>query len=108
MPTERTIATLWRGNTFSETYSFKDESNVAFDLTGSELWFRAEWEGGAISKQLTIATPANGQATLSLSAAETHRVGEGTTYEIERRIGGVETTLLYGEITYQGGVNTDA
>lgn len=101
--------TIWRGNDFSRTFRFKDGAS-AFNLTGSTLIWRAAWSDGEFEQTLAVATPSNGEAVLSLTPAQTRALPEGrsSSYEIERRIGGQETTLIYGAITVTGGVNDDA
>lgn len=73
--------------------------------------FRAVKANGVelIRKDLTIATPTNGQAVLNLSVAETRTIpaDQSVLYEIERRIASEQTTLINGNIIVSGGVNDD-
>lgn len=100
---------VWKGNTLSVTFGFKTDDTTPLDLTGSTLDFRAIWAGGEIRKNLTVATPANGEAVLALTVEETRELPDGAIakYEIERRIGGAQTTLVYGTIVATGWANAD-
>lgn len=111
MPTTKDIS-IWRGNT--ETFPVEVKARVganivAVNLTGSTLQFRAQWEGGSLVKDLVITDAALGLAELRLSKTETRGVPQGNTarYEIERRVGAEEKTLLYGRFVAGGGLNTD-
>lgn len=103
--------TIWKGNDVEFQFHFMD-GTANFDLTGSTLIFRATWAGtGELRQELDLdADPTTGLATLSLSHTQTRTLSSTKTvsYEIERRIGGAETTLLYGGLTVSGGVNDDA
>jgi hypothetical protein len=113
MPGEKNLA-VWKGNTFATTFRFKVDADTALDLTGSTLVFRAIWAGGEIRKtgpssDIAVPTPANGEATLNLSVADTRLIPSGAIakYEIERRISGAQTTLLYGTLVASEWVNDD-
>lgn len=103
---------VWRGNTFPITFTFKNSDGTAVDLTGSTIRIRIEDAAGTtvIDTAMTVAAPASGQATITLSSVQTRALtsGSGNRYEVERRINSTETTLVYGNITAEGGVNTDA
>lgn len=109
MPGQANIE-VWKGNTLSRTFRFKVDETTPLDLTGSTLVFRALWSGGnEIRKNLTVATPVNGEAVLDLSVVETRSLPNGAVakYEIERRMGGAQTTLLYGTLVATEWVNDD-
>ena len=106
-----------QGNTLSLVFAFKDDDGEPFDLTGSTIAFRAETGEGETfitkttpSSGLAMATPANGQVTLTLTPAEVSSFypGRVNRYEIERRVGSIESTLLAGYITVTEGVNDNA
>jgi hypothetical protein len=103
---------VWRGNTFSQMFRFVTVSNgvtTPVDLTGSTIVFRAAWSAGSINKDLTITSASQGQATLALTVEETRLLPSGASadYEIERRIGGNQTTELFGKLIVAGGINND-
>jgi len=107
---------LRRGNSFRRIFRFKDGDGVPVDLTGSVLTFVAGGDGATIRKStadgtLPMASPVSGEITLHLTPAETRLLPVGrlrTRYEIERRIGGEETTLVSGCITVMDGINDDS
>ena len=102
--------TIWKGNDVEFQFHFMDGS-ANFDLTGSTLIWRATWAGsGELRQELDIDSATGGTATLSLTHTQTRTLSSSkvVSYEIERRIGGAETTLLYGTVTVSGGVNDDA
>ena len=115
-----TVATqdleVWKGNDWSQTFAFVDGTGAALDLTGSSLVFRATAPGmttlrkSSPSSGITIPTPANGQAVVTMSIAETRLLPLGMValYEIEFRSAGTQTTLVAGRINALGGVNDDA
>lgn len=115
MPTAATYDINARqGNTLRVSFRFKDENGDAVDLTGSLIRFRVElgsrtgeFIGKSSPVQLQMPTPTNGEITLVLSAEETTRLTPGRTnrYEIERRNGGEETTLVAGYVVGIRGVN---
>jgi len=106
---------LRRGNSFRRTFRFKDSNGVPVDLTGSVLVFVTEAGATRLVKStadgsLTMPNPSNGEITLTLTPAETRQLPVGrlkTRYEIERRIGTEETTLVSGCITVMDGINDD-
>lgn len=106
-----------QGNSLTISFRFKDESGDPVDLTGSAIRFRVElgsrtgeFIGKSTPVQLAMPSPVTGEITLSLSPDETKRLTPGRTnrYEIERRIGGNETTLIAGYIVGIRGVNDNA
>lgn len=107
---------VWKGNDWSQTFSFVDGSGAAVNLTGGVLVFRVTRNGTELlrksspSSGITIATPSNGQAVVTLTVAETRALPYGMValYEIELRDGAGQTTLLAGRINVLGGVNDDA
>ena len=113
MPGETNLS-VRKGNTFQTTFRFKVGADTALDLTGSTLVFRAAWSGGEIRKtgpssDFAIPTPTNGEATLTLTVAETRTIPNGAIakYEIERRVGSEQTTLLFGMMVVSEWINDD-
>ncbi|WP_424363609.1 hypothetical protein [Methylocystis parvus] len=96
---------------------YEDAAKVnPLDLTGSTIIFRAVWDGGSLSKSspssgITISDPTTGAISIALTVANSRALPEGKVakYEIERRIGGAETTLLLGYLNVVNwGANDDA
>lgn len=110
MPTQKDFE-IWIGNDFQRLLTLKDASGAVVDLTGATLVFRAINSANTqiFRKELTVATPASGQALLSISAIETRDMptDRSLRYEVEHRAGGIQTTLLYGNLNAKGGVNDD-
>jgi hypothetical protein len=111
MPTQKDI-TIWRGNTETIPVELKTRVGAtveAVNLAGSTLHFRAEWVGGFLTKDLEITNTALGLANLRLTKTETRDVPQGShaRYEIERRLGADQKTILYGRLVASGGINTD-
>ena len=106
---------LRRGNSFRRTFRFKDGDGTPVDLTGSVIVFVAEAGTVRLVKStadgsLAMPDPLSGEITLHLSPVETRLLPVGrlrTRYEIERRIAGEETTLVYGFIAVMDGINDD-
>lgn len=107
---------VWKGNTFRlpigiSTVTAGVKSPV--NLTGSSLVFLATWSGGSLRHEtgdgsLTITDAVSGEAALTLSVAETRALPIGRIkYEIERRLSGDQTTILYGELVVTGWSNDD-
>lgn len=107
---------LRRGNSFSRTFRFKDGTGQPVDLTGAVLMFVAKADAQLLIKStadgsLDMPDPATGEMTLNLSPAETRLFPVGrlrTRYEIERRIGAEEVTLVAGFLVVEEGINQDA
>jgi hypothetical protein len=116
MPANQTLS-IWKGNSpsFPITISTRTgEALTPVNLTGSTLVFRAVWTNGSLRKEgtgqgFTITNAAAGQATLAFTADETRLLPTGSVarYEIERRIGGGQTTLLYGNLDVSEWANDD-
>jgi hypothetical protein len=109
--------TIRQGNTLRRTFRFLTEEGEPVDLSGSALRFRVELgsrTGEFVTKaspvQLSMPTPTNGEVTLTLTPDETIRLEPGRVnkYEIERRIGPDEYTLLTGFLVGVRGVNDNA
>lgn len=104
-------ARIWRGNTRTITFRFKNADGSALDLSGSTLEFRAVNASDVeiVKRNMTIAAPASGEASIALTASETTAFTSGARnrYEVERRISSSEETLIYGNITAEGGINTN-
>ncbi len=84
------------------------------DLTGSEIVFRAVLGSGVIRKTsanggITI-VELEGRITVPITVADSRLMtaGDRWRYEIERRIGGSERTIICGELIAAGGANDDA
>jgi hypothetical protein len=112
MPASKDIS-IWRGNTETFPVEVKARAGatiVAVNLTGSTLQFRAQWDGGSLIKDLDITDAALGLAELRLTASETRSIPQGSAarYEIERRVGSEQKTILYGRLVASGGLNLDA
>ena len=107
---------LRRGNSFRRTFRFKDSGGEAVDLTGSVIVFVIEAGAVRLIKStadgsLAMPDPASGEVALHLTPAETRQLPVGrlkTRYEIERRIGDEETTIVSGCITVMDGINDDS
>ncbi len=107
---------LRRGNRFRRTFRFKDSSGDPVDFTGSVIVFVAEAGATRLVKStadgsLAMPDPTAGEITLSLAPAETRLLPVGrfrARYEIERRIGDEESTLVSGCITVMNGINDDS
>jgi hypothetical protein len=116
MSTRFDLTGLRRGNTYERLFRFKDGAGSPVDLTGSEIIFIAETTTSILRKTTTdnslkMPLPAMGEVTLRLSPAETRLLAVGrlrNRYEIERRIGGDEFTLLSGSLLVVQGMNDDA
>ena len=107
---------LRNGNTHERLFRFKGGVGNSVDLTGSEIILIAETVTATIHKttadsSLQMSTPAMGEVTLKLTPEETRLFALGklrSRYEIERRIGGDDFTLLSGCLIVVQGVNDDA
>ena len=115
MSGQHDLTGLRRGNSFRRTFRFKDGGGDPLDLTGSVMTFVAAGDGATIRRStgdgsLLMPDPASGEVMLYLTPAETRLLPVGrlkTRYEIERRIGTEETTLVSGCITVMDGINDD-
>ena len=116
MAADHDLTGLRRGNTYERVFCFKDGAGNPIDLTGSEIVFIAETVAGTILKttadgSLQMPVPAAGEVTLKLTPEETRLFAVGklrSRYEIERRVGGDEFTILSGCLFVVQGVNDDA
>lgn len=115
MPAQYVIK-VWKGNTLTLPLRFRTTpGNAPIDLTGSTIIAIIRWAGGQIRKEsgepgFTITDAEDGLVEVFLTSAETRQIPTGSTarYEIERRIGSTETTLLYGNIHASEWVNDDS
>ena len=107
---------LRRGNSFRRVFRFRDADGDLVDLTGSVLVFVAEAGTARVRKStedgtLAMPDPAVGEVTLNLTPAETRLFPVGrlrARYEIERRVGDEETTLVSGFLAVMDGINDDS
>lgn len=98
-----------QGNSLDLTFRFRATDRVLVDLTGSALSLSVDTAPhGPRRFDLTVTTPASGEAALSLSPDETRTLPAGALpYEIERAVGGSQTTILSGVIVVSRGLNHD-
>ena len=106
-----------RGNTYERLFRFKDGAGNPVDLTGSEIIFIAETDdldhpqddGG---QWLADASACYGRGDPEIHTRRNPPLCRGpasqSRYEIERRIGGKEFTILSGCLIVVQGVNDDA
>lgn len=114
MPAKK-ILKLWRGNTAEFVFRLKQDHNTPLDLTGSTFVMSIIHGGPRIELSssdggITIATPTTGELTVPISVALSRSILQrtgGVQYEIERRIDGAQTTILFGTIEFAGGNNAD-
>ena len=108
---------FWTGNDLEFQFRAKQESGDPFDLTGSELVMTiTHGQSQKISIQtgtpnLVITDAANGLFAVKISRDVTRQIRPrypNVIYEIERRIDGIETTIINGNIVLLGGNNKDA
>lgn len=107
----------WTGTDFSESYEAQNDDLTAFDLTGSELVFRALDASGTElfrfssedATELEITDASAGEYTFSLTGAQTRLVplGRVAKYEIERRVGTSQESFMAGFLIGEGGANDD-
>ena len=105
MPVQKDMA-VWVGNdkTFEFVLWADSERTTPFDLTGSEMVFLATWPGGSLRKSSStgdvVLDFVTGRVSIPITPAESRAMppGSRTRYEIERRIDGTETTLIYGTV----------
>jgi hypothetical protein len=107
--------TVWKGNTFKMKVRFKVDADTPFDLTGSEIVMTVVHSNGTLelssnTSGITLTDPVNGEVDFVMTAEETREMSHihpYVRYEIERRINGEQTTLLYGRVDLTGGNNVD-
>ena len=115
MATTINLTGVRRGNSYVRTFRFKDGAEQLVDFTGSEIVFIAETATSTIRKStadgtLQMPVPPSGEITLKLTPEETRLFAVGrlrSRYEIERRIGGTEETLVSGCLVVEEGLNDD-
>lgn len=106
---------LWRGNTEPLAFRFKQANGDPFDLSGSTLILKIDFDSGVLIKSSAqgdwvIDDPASGEARVTLSAADTRSICGGVRparFEIERHVGDEQRTLLFGKVVVEGGTNVD-
>ena len=113
-PTEAPIE-LVRGNHYSAEFEFLQSDGVTpQDLTGATIVWRATNGGTQVLRMdttagITVPTPSNGKAVLSLTPTNTRALPQGAValYELELRQGGKEITVFHGKINATLGNNDD-
>lgn len=116
MPAQENMS-VWRGNTFRRVFRVKNADGSAVNLTGQAMAFTVEVAGANVLTKrtdvggsgFTLSNAAGGEATLILTPAETRAlaVGSDAIFELERRYGGEEKTVLSGRLVVNGGANVD-
>lgn len=106
-----------QGNTEEIRFTLMNGEDL-FDPTGSEFYFRCESHNGSVVIEInTVDDPSvmfvddlTSVLTLKFTKANTRLMSVGATnfYEIERRIGDSERTIIEGTITVGKGRNADA
>lgn len=111
--------TIQVGNDQTISLALKQADGTAYDLTGKEVIFRAEWTGGSMrytsetvgsGSKFEIIDDAAGLVSLVIDPAGSRLFPDASTtvnYEIELRDDGAESTLLYGRVSRILGVNDD-
>lgn len=108
-----------RGNTFSVRFDFEDAPGTPTDLSGSTIVFYAQTGDNSTSitkktgtdAEITMATPTNGQVTLTLTPVQTRDFTAGLVnrYELEYwPAAGGQYTVLEGYLKVTEGINPDA
>jgi hypothetical protein len=104
-----------QGNTDELTVAFAqdDEVETPLDLTGSEIVFFAQYSSEAIRKSsadgdisIDVAS-GTVRIPITLEDSRLFPVSAYVRYEIERRMGGGQETLLEGNLRVQSGINDD-
>ena len=100
--------TIYQGATFSRVLTWKDENNVAINVTGYTARMQLRESQDAAAAFITLTTEnggialggAAGTITLSISAANTAAITETSgVYDLELvSAGGIVTRLLAGEV----------
>lgn len=106
---------VWRGNTSEFAFRLKVDADTPFDLTGSTIVMSIVYKDGrvdlsSVDNKVLIADPSAGEFSVPISAELSRSIAPDNgqaQYEIERRIGDEQTTILYGVIRLEGGVNAD-
>lgn len=115
MPSKLDIE-VWKGNTLSRTFRLKAEGGSLVDLNGSVFVFRVVNKAAEIIRyvsasadELSVPTPENGEVVLLMPVADTRLLPDGAVarYELERRVGTEQTTVLYGSLVVKGWANDD-
>ena len=101
---------IWRGN--SETLKFRllASAGVPLDLTGSEVTMYIDSAGELTTHTATVVDPVTGEFSIFLSAAVTRALSTSAyvpKYEIERKIGQEQKTILHGNLLIGGGLSND-
>lgn len=106
---------IWVGNSTTFTFRLKQDLTTPLDLTTSSMIMTIAHDGNLIELNATsgnveITDAVNGEFTVTMTALETRAIKSSSasvTYEIERRVGSEQTTVLYGSIALTGGANVD-
>lgn len=107
---------VWKGNTLSRIFRLKSDATTPIDLTGSTFIFRVVDKSNELVRyssadgdELGVPTPANGEVVLLMPVSDTRLLPDGSVarYELERRVGSEQTTILYGMLNVEGWANDD-
>jgi hypothetical protein len=111
------VLEVWKGNTKTFPLRFKTKVGsvvTPINLTGCTLVYRAVWPDGALRKEgvgqgFPITDPANGEAELIFSVADTRALPTGSKakYEVEVRSADEQVTRLYGHMNVSEWANDD-
>ena len=112
-PPQKSLS-IWQGNDERFIFNLKDASGLPMDLTDSEIVLTVasipdlRKSTNDVDSGLELTDAAAGQFMLTITHGETRNMPKGNnSYEIERRLDGWQTTLLYGYFEVQGGLNDD-
>ena len=96
------------GNTNNWIWKGTNTDGSPFDFSGSDLKMFITYLDGMMELPVTII--AADQIQVKLTLLQTRKIRRGAvdvTYEIERRIGVEEVTIIEGVVTLKGGNNAD-
>lgn len=108
---------IWRGNSGTVdnsaglVASFCTEDGSLLDFTGDSFYFLARNLQGkelAISDAITVDIPtATVTVPITVAQSRTFETNDHVTYELERRNGQTQRTILTGALSIEGGINAD-
>lgn len=91
---------IWQGENVTLPYTLLD-GGAPLDVTGWSISWRV-WNKGAdnvLTKAVTLDTPASGEVSVTLSAADTTLVAGEYLFEMRRTDTGFVTPLMVGTLT---------